>query len=382
MAAKPTISVIIPAYNQGHFLEAAVGSVLAQTYPSLEALIIDDGSKDNTAEVARTFKDPRVRYIYQDNRGLSAARNTGIRHATGEYFSYLDSDDEFLADKLALLLEAFERQSNLGLAAGQAIPIDEDGCQVGKIFDTGLPENPAELLLGNPLHVGSILVSRSWQEKAGFFDESLRSYEDWDMWLRLARAGCPMKSIARPVSLYRFHTAQMTRDGSQMTEATFAVLDKVFASPDLPLAWQALENQAFSKACLRAAAQGYLAKDFPQARRFLSEAITYDPGLAEDDGWELANRFSSWTELPKIRDPLAFLHSVYTNLPAELSSLANNGRINLGKFAVNQAFESFDNADYSTSRQAIFRALSYQPQLAFNRGLLSIFIRSLKKQKT
>jgi glycosyltransferase involved in cell wall biosynthesis len=132
------VSVIIPAYNQGHYLGEAIQSVLSQTYQDFEVLVIDDGSTDNTAEIARSFSDPRIQYIYQDNRGLSGARNTGIRHARGEYLTYLDSDDQFLPEKLELLTPNLKPTLELGLVAGQAIPIDEHRPAGWKIFTTPL----------------------------------------------------------------------------------------------------------------------------------------------------------------------------------------------------------------------------------------------------
>ena len=123
---------------------------------------------------------PRVRYVYQENGGLSAARNTGIRHAAGLYLTYLDSDDLFLPKKLELLVGALESQPEPGLVAGQAVLIDENSQPMGEVFETALPDDPTQLLLGNPLHVGSVLLRREWQDRVGFFDESLRSYEDWE----------------------------------------------------------------------------------------------------------------------------------------------------------------------------------------------------------
>ena len=247
----PAVSVIIPAYNQALYLDEALRSVLAQTCPDFEVIVVDDGSTDDTPGVTKQHTDPRVHYVYQENQGLSAARNTGIRHAQGRYLTYLDSDDLFLPHKLAVLIAEIERPPAAGLVAGHAIPIDAMGNPIGHIFDQPLPLEPERLLLGNPLHVGSILIRREWQERAGFFDETLRSYEDWDMWLRLARVGCPMRSIAQPVSFYRFHGAQMSRHGVQMTNASFAVLDKVYRENDLPERWQALRPQAYSRANLR-----------------------------------------------------------------------------------------------------------------------------------
>ena len=221
----PTVSVIVPAYNQGHYLEECIQSVLKQTYEDFEIIIVDDGSTDNTQEVSTSFSDSRVHYIHQENRGLSGARNTGIKKAKGSYITYLDSDDLFLPKKLEVLIDNFETEPDFGIIAGQAIVINEHGEKLGEVFDTPPPKDHLQFLMGNPLHVGSVLIRYEWQIKAGYFDENLRSYEDWDMWLRLVRAGCNFGWVAQPVSLYRFHPAQMTRDGEQMTTATFEVLD-------------------------------------------------------------------------------------------------------------------------------------------------------------
>lgn len=371
-----TVSIIIPAYNQGHFLAEAIDSVLAQTYPDFEILVVDDGSTDDTAVVAQSYTDSRVRYIYKENGGLSSARNAGLRHASGEYISYLDSDDCFLPDKLALLVAELKAHPDVGLVAGQALPIDEYGRQVGIKFDKALPEDSTQLLLGNPLHVGSVLLRREWQEQVGFFDETLRSYEDWDMWLRLALAGCQMRFLQEPVSLYRFHSAQMTRDGRQMTTATFAVLEKIFQEYDLPAAWQAMHDQAYSRAHLRGAAQAYHAGAFAEGQTHLAQAVSLDPDLLAGQGQQLADYLAAWTNLPKIADPVEFLAMIYDNLPPELAVLARRRNEELGRVAMGMAYKSYTAGDRQKARTAVRQAIRYQPARLKNRGVLSIFLRT------
>ena len=370
------ITVIIPAYNQAQYLADAVGSVLAQSYEQFEVLIIDDGSTDNTRQVAQSFDDPRVHYRYQANRGLSGARNSGIRCARGAYLTYLDSDDLFLPCKLELLLAFMEENPKVGLVAGQAVPIDEVGRHIGKLFDAELPQDGARLLLSNPLHVGSVLLRREWQEKVGFFDETLRSYEDWDMWLRLALAGCQMAWLPQPVSQYRFHRAQMTRDGRQMTTASFAVLDKLFANHDLPTDWLALRDKAYSQAHLRAAAQAYLGRNFTAGGEHLTTAATLSPELLAEGGRSLAAHFAAWTELPKNDAPLLFLQDIYDNLPQALAALRPRRRSELGRMAMERAFKRYEQGDMPEARRAVRRAIQCQPGWLLNRGALSIFIRS------
>lgn len=370
------VSVIIPAYNQGQYLGRTIQSVLDQTYPSFEIMVIDDGSTDNTAIVTRGFSDPRIRYIYQENRGLSGARNTGIQNARGEFLTYLDSDDLFMPDKLVLLVGALQDAPQAGFAAGQSIPIDENDQPIGRLFDTPLPDEPQKLLLWNPLHVGSVLVTAEWQQRAGLFDETLRSYEDWDMWLRLARLGCPMVYVPQPVSRYRFHRQQMTRIGRQMTQATFSVLDKVFQDPDLPESWRGMHDLAYSNANIRAMAQAYQSRDYPQAQQYLREAVRLDPTLLENSADVLARRLNGLANSPKNIDPLAFLENIYHNLPPELAVLQERANKELSQTAVEYAFQAYRQKEYTTARSAVQRALRYQPSWIRNRGVISIWLKA------
>lgn len=370
----PTVSIIIPAYNQSQFLGDAIRSALGQTWAELEVIVVDDGSTDETPAVCREFSDARFRYVRQPNRGLSAARNTGIREARGEFLSFLDSDDQFLPEKLEVLLAAFERDAALGLVAGQAVLIDQRGRPLGEVFDRPLPDDPTELLLVNPLHVGSVLLRRDWQARVGLFDESLRSYEDWDMWLRLALAGCRMASVARPVSLYRFHQDQMTRIGTQMTVATFAVLDKTFQSAALPQQWLARRDEAYSGGYLRAAAQAYTGGDCSGASDFMRKAAELDPGLRTDHGDRLAAVIAGWANHAKTRDPLALMTVIYDNLPEELAGLRNRKARDLGRQAAQMAWAAFRGGDAARSRRLALRAVRSWPPSILDRGLLRLIL--------
>jgi len=370
------VSIIIPVYNQAEYLGIAIESALKQTHRDLEVLVVNDGSTDHTAEVAKDYSDPRVSYIYQENRGLAAARNTGIINSRGTFLSFLDGDDEFLADNLYVLLNAMEGCLDVGLAAGQVIPIDANGIRNKKIFDAGLHERPEHLLLKNPFQVGGILVRRSWQERVGLFDENLRSCEDWDMWLRLAEAGCQMVWVDKPVSLYRFHKVQMTRDGHQMTEANFAVLDKIFNNPDLGEPWKQLYNQAYCQAHLRAAANTYLLRDFVSAKKHLMKATSYSPELLNERTRCINDSFMAWTELPKVQDPISFLNDIYTNLPDVLQGIRRQADIDISNAALRIAFEAYACGDGAGVRKNVLYALRRQPSLLGNRGVLSILLKS------
>jgi glycosyltransferase involved in cell wall biosynthesis len=378
------VSVIIPAFNQGQFIAQTIRSVLNQNLADFELIVVDDGSTDNTAQVVNGFNDPRVGYVYQKNRGLAGARNTGIRSTQAPFLSFLDSDDLFLPQNLELLVSALQEKPDAGLAAGQAIPIDENGNRVGRLFDNPISKDSSMFLLGNPIQVGSMMIRRSWQETAGYFDESLRSYEDWDLWLRMAKLGCPMTWVPRPVFLYRFHTAQMTRIGKQMTTATFAVLDKLYQSEGIPSDWLAMKNQAYSMASLRAAANAYLTEDFDQAKKYLSQALNLYPKLSQDNGVSVAKQFRSWSDSPKIMDSLRFLEQIYNHLPAELDHLQHQRRKWLAEAAASLAFQAYANKHYREVPGYVMKSWYYSWSNLTNRGLASILgksVSNLTRQK-
>ena len=121
------VSVIIPVYNAEKYVEDAVKSVLSQTYENIEILIIDDGSPDKSIEICERFKNPKVKIIRQKNRGLAGARNTGIRHAQGDYLAFLDADDMWLPEKLEKHILHLENSSQIGISFSRSAFINEVG---------------------------------------------------------------------------------------------------------------------------------------------------------------------------------------------------------------------------------------------------------------
>jgi hypothetical protein len=168
----------------------------------------------------------------------------------------------------------------------------------------------------------------------------------------------------------------MTRDGSQMTSANFAVLDKIFRDPGLPELWQARRKEAYANAHLRASAHCYVVGDFSGGMEHLEQAAALDPRLLEDDARPLAAHFAAWTDLPKTGDPIAFLETIYDHLPPGLSALRRH-RSDIGRVALNLALESHRKGDRRAARLAAWRALRHRPGWMANRGLLSILLRLL-----
>jgi glycosyltransferase involved in cell wall biosynthesis len=221
--AVPLVSVIIPSYNYGRFVTQAVDGALAQTYPNLEVIVVDDGSTDDTRQRLEPYGD-RIRYIYQDNRGLSAARNTGIRHAGGEWIALLDADDLWHPQKIETQLAAIRRLDQIGLM----------GSPPAEQMPEHLPPEPPmqrlgvrDFLLVSRFGPSSALVRRDCFDKVGYFDERLRSVEDRDMWLRLA-VQFPAVVVESPCWTYRIHADQMSHAAWRMYENYRLVLEGFF----------------------------------------------------------------------------------------------------------------------------------------------------------
>jgi glycosyltransferase involved in cell wall biosynthesis len=237
------VSVIVPCYNYANFISQTLNSVRQQTYQDWECIVVDDGSTDNSKDIifSYTSRDPRFVYVYQENRGLSAARNTGIKEAKGDFLQFLDADDLIESRKLELQVLYLKEHPDVEIVYGDV-----------RYFST---EQPGELLLSldgknrpwmpkvsgkgekvlnylireNIMVVSSPLVSRKVIEECGFFDETLKACEDWDYWLRCALAGLFFKyeGMEGSYSLVRMHRASMSKNISRMIAESILIREKL-----------------------------------------------------------------------------------------------------------------------------------------------------------
>jgi glycosyltransferase involved in cell wall biosynthesis len=194
------VSVIIPAYNYAQYLERAVRSVFAQRHVPLEVIVVDDGSTDDTPALCLRLQAefPRLRCVRQENAGLSAARNAGIRNAAHSFVAFLDADDEWLPECLDTLMAEFHRQPPATPAvACNSFRVDSSGTTIGE--KNTVPRGDrfftaADILLKTRFMPSSVVARRSAFDTAGFFDTTLRSSEDRDMWIRIA-TGAPIRYL-------------------------------------------------------------------------------------------------------------------------------------------------------------------------------------------
>jgi glycosyltransferase involved in cell wall biosynthesis len=217
------VSVIIPCHNQAHFLGDAIESVLAQSYPNFEIIVVDDGSTDNTSEVAARY--PGVQCIRQTNQRQAAARNTGLRHSGGNYLVFLDADDRLLPEALERGLACFEAHPECAMVAGHYRRIGADGLVLEEPPRQRVTvEYYTEFLRRNCIAVpGAVMYRRSVFEKVGDFDSEMVPCEDYDLYLRIARQ-LPIHCHEQVVAEYRQHGANVTSNPALMLQAALAAL--------------------------------------------------------------------------------------------------------------------------------------------------------------
>lgn len=228
----PLVSVVIPVHNGAQFLEQALASIDAQTYKPIEVIVIDDGSADESAEIARKH-DPRPTVLVQPNRGVAAARNAGLSAARGDLIAFLDQDDWWRPAKIDQQVAVFLTDDDVGLVhtnvshfdqatksyTARLTPVAASATLVGRAFD--------RLVLGNGIYNSSVVVRRRPLDEVGRFDTSLpgNTVQDYDLWLRLAQC-CSFAYVEDELTVFRLHSDQGTWKRRRMLTDELDLLDR------------------------------------------------------------------------------------------------------------------------------------------------------------
>lgn len=227
------ISVIISTYNRSHLLGRSIRSVLSQTYSNIQIIVVDDNSKDDTEKTVKDFEDKRISYIkHEINKGGSAARNTGIHCAEGDYIAFLDDDDEWIYNKLELQMEKLNEEKTSMMSYTGRYYIDDKSKDIiktvvanksGRLYD--------ELLVSNCVGTtSSALIKKECFQNVGVFDETLPGCQDWDMWIRIARE-YPISCVSEPLVRYYVHDIRMTSNVDAKIKAKKMLFEKIY--PDI-----------------------------------------------------------------------------------------------------------------------------------------------------
>jgi glycosyltransferase involved in cell wall biosynthesis len=292
----PLVSVVIPTYNCDRYLVQAIESVLSQTYSNIEIIVVDDGSTDQTQRVLKPYLN-RIRYIHQQNHGVSAARNRGIQEASGEFIAFLDADDFFLPDKLADQVACFEAKPSLGVVSSGWYMVDEQGKEIIAEHKPWLGLSHLNLetwLLWRPVLPSALMLRRKWLE-ANKFDTRLRYAEDAELLIRLALTGCESAWLEKLSLGYRKHPSSATSHQNVLKQAKSfdAVYEEFFAQPDLPNSISKLEKSARYNYLVWLSWRFYQTSQLTKMSEYLCRALPYSPYSASAT---LANWVQSFSD--------------------------------------------------------------------------------------
>ena len=189
MIKRPIVSVIIPTFNRGQFIGAAIQSVINQTYDQFEIIVVDDGLTDHTSEIINSLGSD-IKYIYQTNQGRSKARNVALGIATGKYIAFLDSDDLYLPNKLQLQVNYLDSHPEIGMVYTSAYCMDDNGDFLREIYDariSGRIYNQIAFFVPVTIALPTVMVRREVLDAIGTFDENMERFEDTDLWRRISK---------------------------------------------------------------------------------------------------------------------------------------------------------------------------------------------------
>jgi glycosyltransferase involved in cell wall biosynthesis len=298
---SPVVSVVIPVYNRERFLAGAIDSVLAQTLPAFELILVDDGSEDGSAGIVNRYRDTRLLFVRQANRGAAMALDAGIREARADYIAFLDQDDLWETGKLKAHVEMLNRQPEVDLTFSWFRVIDAAGRDVGlnSQRSRGTPDFRGlleDFVIGG---TSNVVVRRSAIGRAGGIDPAFPRMYDLDLFLRIARLA-PRNIAAIPADLvrYRRHPAQITRDVRALQQEWETALEKLrrLAPEDVAAA----APKARSNMCRYFARIAYEGAGYRTALGFLKEGSRSAPAafLADRRNWLTAAACLSGLLLP------------------------------------------------------------------------------------
>jgi len=386
----PKVTVVIPTYNSAKYIVPTGESVLAQTYPDYELIVVDDGSTDNTRQLSQPYL-ARMTYIYQENKKYSGARNRGIRAASGDYIAFLDSDDIWLPDKLAEQVAVMDQHPEVTLVHCSASYIDADGAPVlfkgnrtkGEAGGTGpiiADQAGALFTFDATITTSTVMVRHSTLKEVGPFDPEHIHGEDWELWVRLASKG-PLAYIPKVMAKYRVFGWQKILKA----ESSEAWVSDQFRTIERATAlWQGdrqqlerLRAEGTAKIYTRAALANYQLGQTEAGRRYLEKAIAALPELAGRE--RLQQLAVDWATLIEndagaYEKAETFIRTFYANLPAAVSQFKRDDKESLAWFYIGNAFKAREANNPAAVRRLLRKAIFQSPGILRNRGIISLAI--------
>lgn len=360
------VSVIIPTHNRANLLRQTIDSVLAQSYPWVEIIVVDDQSTDDTAGLLKSYGE-KVQYLWQEHRDVSAARNAGLAIAKGEFINFIDDDDLMLPEKLTLQVARFNQNPKLGLVHCGGYYIDRDNQQIERA--TFLPNiSLKNIVVINPIWTGALLIHRRCLEDVGGFDEELSSGEDWDLWLKILLAGYGGENVQEALVAIRIYPGSKVSGVMQQDQCSFMLLDRFFARNDLPEEVRMVKNQAYANTHLWLSWRYFADEAWEAAGMHLGRALVRLPDLA---GEELYHSLLGHALSVRIEKPVHFVENVLEHLPPSASFLSAYQQRLLGNIYITEGLRAFAKQNWETGRRDLLEAQAVYPALRTNPGELA-----------
>ena len=313
------VSVIIPAYNNAEFLGQAIQSVLDQTYPFFEVVVVNDASPNDVSKVIHSFKDRRVRYLEHDvNRGLAEARNTGIRASEGEFLALLDGDDYFHPEKLKAHVEFFARHPEIGATYNPRFELNHSSETIRELWRPPLTVALKDLLFSYPFSPSDMVLRREWLLRVHLFDPYyVYVGEDLDLNCRLALAGCKFASVDRALNYRRYHSGRRIKDLAGAVENTIRPLNSAVSDARCPREIRELQEKAVSRHYLLWSIIAFTQDDTSVGQKLLRAAVHGDPSFLAGNPSPLTETMISYAIVDETLDHDKLLRRMAHQLPDE-----------------------------------------------------------------
>lgn len=274
---KGLVSVVIPNYNYAQYLGEAIDSVLSQTYPEIEIIVVDDGSSDGSKEILLGYGD-RIKTILQQNQGVAAARNKGVSASSGEFIAFLDADDSWLPEKIEKQVECFRDDEMLGLVHVGVIEIDGAGRMIRERVEGGQGEIWQELLLfsGKGILGGGsgTMAPRTVFDEVSGFDERLSTSADWDLYFQIS-SKYQVGFVPQPLLKYRVHNSNMHTNIDVMERDMKLAFEKAFRTESPGLS--AIKSRAYGSLHQNLAGSYFVAGDYLPFAMNSIKSLAFNP---------------------------------------------------------------------------------------------------------
>jgi glycosyltransferase involved in cell wall biosynthesis len=320
----PKFSVVIPAYNQANYLIEAIQSVLDQTYGNFELIVVNDASPDETHQVVGQFVDDRIKYLlHEQNRGLPATRNTGIRASTGELIALLDADDYYHPNKLESHLNFYQEHSDIGATYNNRFELNYSAKTIRNLYRAPSMVGLRDFVLGFPFAPSDMVIRREWAFKVNLFNENYRNgAEDIDFPAQLALCGCKFGRVDKALNFRRYKSGRKWKNLRLRMEDALLALENIFIDSRCPAQVLDLRDLAIKNHYEILTFPAFLQGETELGRELLWEAIRLDPSIIHGNPCHYVKMLIRMSSADENQDHVTVIDDIFSQFPDELLHLS------------------------------------------------------------